>query len=81
VNKNQNITLNVSKDLLKRVKRIAAEREVSVSSLMTAALDQLADEDERYEAARKRWTGAVKRAQSLGTEGRRTWSRNELHER
>lgn len=77
----QNITLSVSRDLLKRVKRIAADREVSVSSLMTAALDRIADEDERYEAARKRWAGAVKRARSLGTEGRRTWTRDELHER
>lgn len=81
MSESQNITLSVSRDVLRRVKRIAADREVSVSSLMTAALDRIADEDERYEAARKRWAVALKRAGSLGTEGRRTWSRDELHER
>lgn len=77
----QNITLSVPRALLKRVKRVAADRDTSVSALMTEALARLADEDRRYSAARKRALAALKSARSLGTKGRRTWSRDELHAR
>ena len=77
----QNITLRLPKELLKRVKRVAADRDTSVSALMTEALDRLADEDRRYSAARKRALAALGSARSLGTQGQRTWSRDELHER
>ena len=78
---NQNITLSLPRKLLKRVKRLAADRDTSVSSLMTDALARLADEDRRYSAARKRALAALRTPRSLGTGGRRTWSRDELHER
>ena len=45
------------------------------------ALARLADEDRRYTVARKRALAAMKSARSLGTRGRRTWTRDELHER
>lgn len=77
----QNITLSLPRELLKRIKRVAADRDTSVSSLMTEALTRLADEDRRYSAARKRALAALRSARSLGTGGRRTWSRDELHER
>src|SRR4051812_35326287 len=78
---NQNITLSLPRELLKRVKRVAADRDTSVSALMTEALGRLADEDRRYATARKRALTALRSARSLGTQGRRTWSRDELHER
>ena len=78
---NQNITLSLPRELLKRVKRLAVDRDTSVSSLMTEALARLADEDRRYSAARKRALAALRSARSLGTRGRRTWSRDELHAR
>jgi hypothetical protein len=78
---NQNITLSLPRALLKRVKRVAADRDTSVSALMTEALGRLADEDRRYAAARKRALTALRSARSLDTQGRRTWSRDELHER
>ncbi len=77
----QNITLSVPRELLKRVKRLAVDRDTSVSSLMTEALARLADEDRRYSAARKRARAALGSARSLGTAGRRMWSRDELHDR
>ena len=81
VQENQNITLSVPRSLLKRVKRLAADRDTSVSALMTEALSRLADEDRRYSAARRRALTAMKSARSLGTRGRRAWSRDELHDR
>lgn len=77
----QNITLSVPRELLKRVKRVAADRDTSVSALMAEALNRLADEDRRYSAARKRALAALQSRRSLGTQGQRTWSRDELHER
>lgn len=77
----QNITLSVPRDLLRRVKRVAADRDTSISALMTEALGRLADEDRRYAAARKRALAALRAPRSLATSGRRTWSRDELHER
>jgi Arc/MetJ-type ribon-helix-helix transcriptional regulator len=81
VAENQNITLSLPRELLKRIKRLAVDRETSVSALMNEALARLADEDRRYSAARKRALAALRSPRSLGTNGRRPWSRDELHER
>ena len=78
---NQNITLSLPRKLLKQAKRVAADRDTSVSALMTEALGRLADEDRRYSSARKRSLAALRSTRSLGTQGRRSWSRDELHER
>lgn len=77
----QNVTLSLPRRLLKRVKRLAADRETSVSALMAEALERLADEESRYASARTRSLAAMRSARSLGTEGRATWTRDELHER
>lgn len=77
----QNITLRLPRQLLKHIKRVAADRDTSVSALMTEALSRLADEDRRYAAARKRALAALRSPRALGTRGRRAWSRDELHAR
>ena len=77
----QNITLSLPRALLKRVKRLAADRETSVSALMTEALTRVVGEESRYAAAQKRLIQAMRSARSLGTHGRSTWTRDELHER
>ena len=81
VAENQNITLSLPRELLRRVKRLAADRDTSVSSLMAEALARLSDEERRYSAARTRGLAALRTARSLGTGGRRVWSRDDLHER
>jgi Arc/MetJ-type ribon-helix-helix transcriptional regulator len=81
VEPSRNITLSLPRDLLRQIKRLAADRDTSVSAMMIEALKRLADEDRRYSAARKRALAALGSARSLGTGGRRTWSRDELHER
>lgn len=81
VGTSQNITLSIPRELLKRVKRLAADRDTSVSGLMTDALARLADDERRYSAARKRALAALRAARSLGSGGRRSSSREDLHER
>jgi hypothetical protein len=81
VEENRNITLSLPRELLRQIKRLAADRDTSVSAMMIEALKSLADEDRRYSSARKQALAALRTARSLGTGGRRTWSRDELHER
>ena len=77
----QNITLTLPRELLKRIKRLAADRDTSVSALMVQALSSLADDDRRYLAAQRRALGALKQPKALGTNGTVTWSRDDLHDR
>ncbi len=77
----QNVTLSLPRDLLKRIKRVAADRDTSISALMAEALARVADEDRRFAAARKHALAALESPRSLGTKGRRTWTRDDLHER
>ena len=63
----QNITLSLPRALLKRIKRLAADRETSVSALMIEALADLAEAERRYAAAKKRAVAAMASARSLGT--------------
>ena len=81
MNGNQNVTLSVPRRLLKQIKRLAADRGTSISALLTEALVRLADENRWYTAAQKRALAAMTFARSLGTRGRRTWTRQEFHER
>jgi hypothetical protein len=48
---------------------------------MAEALARLADEDRRYSGAQKRGLIALAAPPSFGTDGRASWSREELHER
>jgi predicted transcriptional regulator len=81
VSNSQNITLSLPRELLKRIKRLATDRDTSVSALMTETLTRLADEDRGYSAARRRGLAALRTARSLGSNGNPGWSRDELHER
>ena len=78
---NQNITLSLPRELLRQIKRVAVDRDTSVSALMLEALSRVADEQRRYSSARRRALAAMKSARSLGTRGARRWGRDELHER
>jgi hypothetical protein len=77
----QNITLALPTDLLKRAKRLAAERDTSVSALLSAALGAAVDEVARYDGAHRRHLAALRKAADLGTKGRATWTRESLHDR
>lgn len=76
----QNITLALPKDVLQRIKVLAAERGTSVSALMQRLLEQHLARHEGYEQARKRQLSLLERGLNLGTYGERSWSREDLHE-
>jgi hypothetical protein len=77
----QNITLALPKDVLKRVKLMAAEKGTSVSALMEGLLQDHLARHEGYEQAHQRQLAMLTKGFDLGTKGRQTWRREELHER
>jgi hypothetical protein len=77
----QNVTLALPKKLLRRVKHLAVERDTSISGLLRQFLEEMTRQDDAYERARRRWVEAVKRPRNLGTGGKITWTRDELHQR
>ena len=77
----QNVTLSLPKTLLRKVKHLAVERETSISRLLVEALEEMIRHSDAYEEARLRWMESIKHPRDLGTGGRITWTRDELHER
>jgi hypothetical protein len=77
----QNITLSLPKETLLKVKLLAVRRGTSVSGLLASELARLVAEDEAYSRARQSHLTRLAGATDLGTYGRITTSRDELHER
>ena len=77
----QNITLAIPKSLLRKAKVIAAERQTSLSALLTQLLSELVKQEDEYEQARQRSFAMMEQGFNLGTYGQISWSRDELHER
>jgi hypothetical protein len=85
----QPVVLDIPKDIVRELEQIAARRQLSVSQLMTEALEvivqhEVQHEDEykaRYEAAKRRQLALLDKGLDLGTGGRSPASRDELHER
>jgi len=75
----KNITLSVDDDVLAAVRRHAAERNSTVNALVREYLTNLAQHQDRARRARARLRQLSK--QSQGRLGKKTWSREDLHER
>jgi len=75
----QNITLSIEKDLIRKAKVLAAKKEISISKLLSRELTRILNEEDLYESARKRATARLKKGYHLG--GRILATREELHER
>ena len=75
----RNITLSLPDELIRRAKVLAAERETSVSALVSTLLTQLVGEIRDYDQT---WADeeAVMAAGTLQV-GKLTWNRDELHQR
>jgi hypothetical protein len=77
----QNVTLSIPKAVLHKAKRLALERGTSLSGLLTQAIQELVEAEDEYEAARARHLWLLSDPPDLGTNGRATWKRDDLHER
>ncbi len=77
----QNVTLALPKSLLRKVKLLAVERNTSISALLTGFLREIVDRSQTYARAREQALQDLKKPPDLGTYGKITWTREELHER
>ena len=75
-----NITLAIQEDLVKKVRKLALERNTSLTAMVRETLRQLAArEDLRTEERVAELKACFE--QAPGKVGKRTWSREDLHER
>ena len=77
----RNVTLALPADTLRRLKVLAAERDSSISRMLTEQLDELLERESGYERARKRSLATLARGYDLGIGDKVSWTRDELHER
>ncbi len=75
----QNITLALDKDLLKRARAFAAQRGISVSSMLAAELRKMVEKETAYEQAKAKALAQLKCPFRLG--GARPADRESLHDR
>ena len=75
----QNITLSLDKTLIRKSKIIAAQRETSVSKMLSDELEKLIQRTEQYELAKRKALANLKKGFHSG--GKITASREALHER
>ena len=77
----KNVTLSLSRELLRQARHLAVERRMSLSRLLAEQLQRAVAEEERYEEARRRLSRRLARGLDLGTRGSRPASREALHAR
>ena len=75
----QNVTISLSRQVLKKAKILAARRETSISGLLAQEIEYLVGNDEAYERAERAALAFLNQGFHLGGVIRAT--RDELHER
>jgi hypothetical protein len=75
----KSITVSVDENVLASVRRLAAERGSTVNALVRDYLTNLAAHESRADRARARLRELS--SQSQGRLGRKTWTRDDLHDR
>ena len=76
----QNLAISLTPDVLRKAKVLAARRNTSVTRLLSDLVQQLAGEEERYEAARRTALGYLETG-FFPMGGQVTAAREEWHER
>lgn len=74
----RNLTVELDDEVIKKAKVVAARRGTSVSRLVAMKLEDLIDDNVRYEEARER---ALKALANAKPRGGRSWRREDLHQR
>jgi len=77
----QNITLSLPKDILRKIKVIAVQKDRSVSGLLTDVLTEIVEREDFYSQARDRHAASLMLARDLGTKAQPGYGRDELHDR
>jgi uncharacterized protein DUF6364 len=77
-----NVTLSIDDDLIKKVRRIAAERHITLTAMIREYLEKIADEDAAFGRRRREREALEKTFRDLEFRvGKRTWRRVDLYDR
>jgi hypothetical protein len=77
----QNVTLSLSKSLIKKAKTLAIMKDKSLSDLLRETLEEKVREETGYQRAKKRQTAFMENGFDLGTQGKISILREALYER
>ncbi len=77
----QNITLSLPREILKKGRMLAAKRGISLNELVRELLQMTAEKEEGYRISADRQMRRMKGGIPLGTKGKISWQRGELHQR
>jgi len=77
----QNVTVALPKDLLKKAKHIAIDRQTSLSGLLAKTLEEIVEKEDAYQKAKARQLNALERGFDFGLMGDINWKREDLHAR
>lgn len=77
----QNVTLSLPRSLLKKAKTLAITKDKSLSELLRETLEEKVNKETGYQRARKRQIAFMEKGVDLGTQGKITIAREDLHER
>lgn len=77
----KNVTVAIEAETLKEARHIAVERGMSLSALLGKTLEVLVRDEISYRRARNRQTALLDNPPDLGTKGKATWKREDLHDR
>ena len=75
----QNVTISLSREILKKARILAARRDTSISGLLAHEIESLVANEEAYECAQRQALALLEKGFHLGGEIRA--SRDDLHER
>ncbi|MGB8012970.1 MAG: DUF6364 family protein [Terriglobales bacterium] len=77
-----NITLSIDEELVKQVRKIAVERDTTLTGLVRSYLQEIAAEDAKSGRKRREIEELRRSFETLKVNiGTRTWKREDLHER
>ena len=83
VSETQNLTVSLPKDLVRRLKVLAAQRGTSITAMVTSALEDIVDDSAYYREATERLLDHMRSSNwhlNMPDKEHR-WTRDELHER
>lgn len=79
--KTQNITLAIPRDILRKARMLAIQKNTSLSGLLTQTLAEMVERQEGRQQAFQRNLELLQSGLDLSTRGVIPWNREELHER
>lgn len=77
----QNVTISIPKDILKKAKHIAVDRQTSLSRLLAEKLEEIVHNEDAYNKAKNRQLDTMEKGFDMGLQNQITWTREELHDR